>query len=215
MNRGRLLFLLTVLLVAVLSYLAIPTLAPSGPEVRDPRPGLSETAILAVVTREFLLVEWERLVGMSRSAAALEPTMLEQSVAFCDTPSDASPLGCIQKWHAQSLPSLADRVSASGKPRMLREFWERNRKPRLLTEALDGVTFLTAPQVRERVRANNLGAVRTAVAGVSLPGLSGDGHALVYVTMHCGTACGYNWFVLLRSERDIWHVLATGLAAIS
>lgn len=215
MNRGRLLLLVTMLWVAVISYVAIPMLAPSGPEVQDPRPTLADNAIFAATMREFLLVEWDRLVGASDSAAALEPTMLDHSISFCNTSSDATPLGCIMKWHAQSLPSLADGVSASGKSRMLREFWERNQKPRWLSDAVDGVTFLSAPQVRERVRANNQGAARTAIAGVSLPARSWDGHALVYATLHCGFGCGYNWFVLLRSERDVWHVIATSLDGIS
>lgn len=215
MNRGRLLFLVTVLWVAVITYLGIPMLAPSAPQVREPRATLGENAILAAVMREFLLVEWERLFGVSGSAGALARTMLDQSISFCTVTGDASPLGCIRKWHAQSLPSIADSVPASGRSRMLREFWERNRRPRLLSEAVDGVTLLPAPQVREYVRTNNQGTARTAIAGVSLPALSGDGHALVYATMHCGSGCGYNWFVLLRSERDGWHVIATSLEAIS
>jgi hypothetical protein len=53
------------------------------------------------------------------------------------------------------------------------------------------------------------------VAALSLPGYSGDGHALVYGSYWCGNMCGYSWLFLLEKTNGVWQVQTAVMTSIS
>jgi hypothetical protein len=52
-------------------------------------------------------------------------------------------------------------------------------------------------------------------ATLSMPGISTDGRAIVYVSYWCGNLCGYGWFVLLAKGGENWRVVSRELLWIS
>ena len=53
------------------------------------------------------------------------------------------------------------------------------------------------------------------VATLSLPGYSGDGHALMYGSYWCGNMCGYSWLFLLEKTDGVWRVQTAVMTSIS
>jgi hypothetical protein len=53
------------------------------------------------------------------------------------------------------------------------------------------------------------------VASLSLPGYSGDGHALVFGSYECGNVCGYSWLFVLERTDGVWRVQSAVMTSIS
>jgi hypothetical protein len=53
------------------------------------------------------------------------------------------------------------------------------------------------------------------VASLSLPGYSGDRHALIYGSYWCGNMCGYSWLFLLEKTDGAWRVQSAVMTSVS
>ena len=54
---------------------------------------------------------------------------------------------------------------------------------------------------------NRQGRVK-GYSAFSLPGYSGEGHALIYGSFMCGGRCGYMWLFVLQKQAEGWQVVS-------
>lgn len=221
--KTRRLLLATALWLAILAYLTMPVQMPTRSWSSDAKAATitqRDAAVIQAALDGFLRLEARRELGKADTGGVQALEVLNQTLRFCDLAGDANPLGCLHKWNAQKVPTVASNIATWGQRGMLREFWERNQQSQFLSNALTAVKLLPPPAVSAALRTATSAQLqsrmeRVALIGVSTPAYSGDGHALVFAKLACGALCGYDWFILLREDGLTWRVVATDRVAIS
>jgi len=147
----------------------------------------------------------------------------DQTVGLCDEWPHQVPAGCV---HERVALQHFDGTSSGGTPhvglglpvdtrtQLIARFRMANQKSRPLVGQGSSV-MRPLSRAQEAEMRQGEGHWTVAVAELSVPAFSTDGHALMFGRYSCGTECGYSWIFLLRFQEGRWRVTEEFLISIS
>ena len=164
-------------------------------------------------------------VRLRPTQTGVPPVVLirDQTIGLWEKWPDMVPVGCtheqfaLQHFDGSSsggVPHVGADLTVETRQQLIEGFRTANRTARGLlwanSQLLRPVSVTQESELRKGDARWTL-----AVAGLSAPAFSTDGHALVYGRFSCGSECAYTWIFLLRLQDGKWRVLSDFMISIS
>jgi hypothetical protein len=167
--------------------------------------GIMRAAIDAVVRPEM-----SRLEQLKAGTPILT---FDRTIALCPVEkSIGEAMGCLSQENYSEIARLPTvfrgELQEPARAQIRTSFLGRNKSNVIIPpKAIEGVVLAAPAEISAKYDEKT--GSGTPHATVSMPGLSSDGLAVVYVSYWCGNTCGYGWFVLLKRNPDGWQVVAS------
>jgi hypothetical protein len=188
-------------------------LAPVG-SAQDVRLNAPDAAIMRAALDAVVRPEMARLERRETSAPLL---IVDRTIAICPSEYQRQ-MGCLSQESYAGIAKLAtafkNDLPEPARTEIRQSFLSRNKSSVVISpRAIAGVTVASPADILAQYDENT--GRGTLHSKPSLPGLSSDGRAIVYVDFWCGNTCGYGWFVLLEKTADDWRVVAKQMLWVS
>jgi len=186
------------------------TLSLTPVSAQDVRLTADDAAIMRAAIDGVIRPEVARL---ERREASTPVLIFDRTISICpDDKSHPRDLGCLgQDARFSDIAKLSTVfMNDLGEPARVEirtSFLARNKSNVMIRpEAVAGIIVSAPADIGAKY--NDQTGRGAPHATVSMPGLSSDGRAILYLSYWCGNVCGYGWFVLLKKAPDGWQVVA-------